>query len=129
MILAIDPGREKCGIAVLDRKGKVLERGVLSRKEIKSSIYHLLAKHIISTLVIGRSAFGKELEKEISGMNIQSNIVFVSEKYSTLEARKRYWKHHPPKGLLRLIPTSLLTPPVPIDDYAAVILGERFLTA
>jgi RNase H-fold protein (predicted Holliday junction resolvase) len=127
MILAIDPGREKCGIAVLDKKGKVLERGISPREEVKSSIYHLLAKHKILSLVIGRSAFGRELERELSRMDIKSNIVFVSEKFSTLEARKRYWKHHRPKGLLRLVPTSLLSPPVPVDDYAAVILGERYL--
>ena len=34
---------------------------------------------------------------------------------------------HRPKGIARLIPKGMRTPPEPIDDYAAVILAERYL--
>ncbi|HKM17981.1 MAG TPA: pre-16S rRNA-processing nuclease YqgF, partial [Limnochordia bacterium] len=34
---------------------------------------------------------------------------------------------HPPRGWRRLLPVSLQTPPVPIDDYVAVILAQRYL--
>jgi len=127
MILAIDPGKSKCGLAALDRFGNVLERRILPCEHVPNSLSYYLAKYGIFTVVVGRSAFGKELEREISKLDLRIHIVFVSEKYSTLEARKRYWKEHKPKGLWRLVPTSLRVPPVPVDDYAAVILGERFL--
>jgi RNase H-fold protein (predicted Holliday junction resolvase) len=127
MILAIDPGKEKCGIAVLDKSGKILENDIVPRLEVKATVYHYLSKHNTTSIVVGRSAFGKEVEKELSRLDIKANIIFVSEKYSTLEARKRYWKDNRPKGLWRLIPRSLQVPPVPVDDYAAVILGERYL--
>lgn len=127
MILAIDPGKEKNGLAVLNREGNVLGQEIVPQKEIKGSILHLLSKHIISVIVVGRSAFGRELEKTLLRMEIKNNIIFVSEKNSTLEARRRYWKDNRPKGLWRLIPTTLRFPPVPVDDYAAVVLGERYL--
>ena len=31
------------------------------------------------------------------------------------------------RGLRRLLPTSMQVPPVPVDDFVAVILGTRFL--
>ena len=127
MILAVDPGKEKCGIAVLDAGGNILERKILPKESLPSSLSIYAAKHRISTFVIGQSSFGKEVEKALLKSEIRANIIFVSEKYSTLEARRRYWKENKPKGFLKLVPTSMRIPPVPVDDYAAVILGERFL--
>lgn len=127
MILAIDPGKDKCGLAVLDMSKNVLEKGVLLREELPRLIPPYVAKYGVSTIVVGKSPFGKSVEKELLKMELRINVIFVSEKYSTLEARKRYWQENKPKGLWRFIPTSLRTPPIPIDDYAAVILGERYL--
>jgi len=123
MILAIDPGSLKCGLAVLDSGAKVLERKVIERAKLESEVSALAAKHRVDTIVIGGGTGAKSIQRELSGYN----LVFTGEKFSTLEARKRYWKNNPPRGLLRLIPTSLLPPPVPIDDYAAVVLGEGYL--
>ena len=125
--MAIDPGKEKCGLAVLDQNGKTLKKKVIAREEAAKLISQHVAEHGISTLVIGRSSFGKAMEKELLKLDLPANLIFVSEKHSTLEARKRYWQENRPRGLWRLVPTTLRVPPVPIDDYAAVILGERYL--
>lgn len=127
MIIAVDPGKDKCGLAVLDMRGNVLERKILPREEISNLIPLYVAKYGDSTLVVGKSSFGKEIEKELSKLELRTNLIFVSEKCSTLEARKRYWRENKPKGFWKLIPTSLRVPPVPVDDFAAVILGERYL--
>jgi RNase H-fold protein (predicted Holliday junction resolvase) len=129
MIIAIDPGKDKCGLAVLDRNKIILERKILPREHVPNALPYFVAKYGITTVVVGRSSSGKELERELFKTDLRINVIFVSEKYSTLEARKRYWKENRPRGLMRLIPTSLRVPPVPVDDYAAVILGERFLAA
>ncbi|MFH1347383.1 MAG: Holliday junction resolvase RuvX [Candidatus Margulisiibacteriota bacterium] len=127
MIIAIDPGKNKCGLAVLDAEGKVRDKSVVLREALANAVINLLAEYKIKTVIVGKSAFGKEVEKQISRLDLDANIIFVSEKNSTLEARKRYWQENKPNGLLRIIPTTLRVPPVPIDDYAAVILGERYL--
>lgn len=127
MILAIDPGKNKCGLAVLDKAGKILEKSILARQEVAGQIPAYLTKFGISILVVGKSSFGKELEKELSRLDLNASLVFISEKYSTLEARQRYWEENPPRGLWKLIPLSLRVPPRAVDDYAAVILGERYL--
>lgn len=127
MILAIDPGKDKCGLAILDESGNTLERKVLERHELPRQVLLYLSKYGIPVIVVGKSAFGKAVERELLKLEVKANLIFVSEKDSTWEARRRYWKENPPSGWLKLFPTSLRTPPAPIDDYAAVILGERYL--
>jgi RNase H-fold protein (predicted Holliday junction resolvase) len=127
MILAIDPGKDKCGLAVLDPQGQVLEKAVLAHANLLGHLPDYLKKYSISTLVIGQGHWGQELARELEQLKLKTHLVFVSEKYSSLEARQLYWKENKPRGLLRLLPTSLCLPPVPIDDHAAVILGKRYL--
>lgn len=97
-----------------------MERQVISRREMPGWI---IGRNF-STVVIGQGAFGRELAQELPA---HLNLSFVSEQDSTWQARRRYWRANPPAGWLKFIPTSLLVPPVPYDDYAAIILGERYL--
>jgi len=127
MILAIDPGREKCGLAVLDNSAQVLEKKVFSRIELSFEIMTYVAKYRLDTIVVGSGTGAKSVQKDLSRMELRCNIIFTPERFSTLEARRRYWRENPPRGLLRFIPTTLLSPPGPVDDYAAVVLGERYL--
>jgi len=127
MILAIDPGKNKCGLAVLEPNGRLIEKKVVAHPQCPGEIYKLIAKYKITRVVVGDSAAGKELEKEVSAILLKGEIVFIPEKDSSREARDRYWKENPPSGLWKLVPTSLRVPPSPIDDYAALILGERYL--
>ena len=55
------------------------------------------------------------------------NIVVVDEYRTTDEARKLYFAANPPQGLKKLIPLGMQTPPVPVDDYAAIAIGRRYL--
>ena len=55
MILAIDPGKDKCGLAVLDTNGYVLDRQIFSRTEVSVLIPKYVAKYGVSALVVGQS--------------------------------------------------------------------------
>lgn len=56
----------------------------------------------------------------------QLPITIVDERNTSLEARRRYYEDHPPKGLWRLVPRGLLVPDVPLDGYAALLIIERY---
>lgn len=127
MILAIDPGRDKCGVALLDQRGEIREKSVIGRAHLTAEVLRILLKDKIEMIVIGQSACGRVVEKELRQFEFEPRIIFASEKNSSQLARRRYWREHPPRGLWRLIPTSFRFPPVPIDDYAAVVIGERYL--
>lgn len=127
MILAIDPGREKCGLAVVDLAGRVIDRRIVPRGGLSLILPALFKSFEISRVVIGQGTASQAVAEELKKTKPQAELILVQEKYSTLEARQRYWQANRPRGLWRLIPTSLRVPPVPVDDFAAVILAERYL--
>lgn len=56
------------------------------------------------------------------------HIVLVDERNTSLEARRRYYEDHPPRGIWRLVPRGLLVPKAALDGYAALLIVERYLT-
>jgi RNase H-fold protein (predicted Holliday junction resolvase) len=126
MILVIDPGKEKCGLALFNKEGKVLEQKIVKRKDIFRLIPHY---HDAATIVIGDTANGQEIAAELRQHHLKQNIVLFPEKDTTWQARRHYWQAYPPKGWRRFVPTSFLTLPVPVDDYAAVIIGRNYLAS
>ena len=128
MILGIDPGREKCGLAIMDYEEQVLVQEVLSTTELIKRINSLAVEYTLDNLVIGDGTLAEEIVHNLeSQLNFEIEIITVDESYSTLEARKLYWQQNSRRGWRKLLPTSLQTPPVEIDDYAAIILIKRFL--
>ena len=55
-------------------------------------------------------------------------VEIVDEYRTTDDARRAYWKAHPPRGWRRFLPTGMQVPPVPVDDFVAVLLAQRYLT-
>ncbi len=125
MLLSIDPGREKVGTAVLTAEGKVKYKQVLPVAEIEKQVEKLQHTNQITQLILGNGTNSEGIKEKLTSYFEQ--IIEVEEAYSTLEARKYYWQENPPQGWRKLLPLSLQTPPQPIDDYVAVILGRRYL--
>lgn len=130
-LLAIDPGTSKCGLAVLDCDAQVLFREISSTDAIQIRLATLIEEWKIARVAFGESTGAKQMKVLLEELQREAKSTFtlhsVDEKNSTLEARPLYWQEYPRKGLLRLLPISLLSPPVAIDDFAAVVLGRRFL--
>ncbi len=126
-IISLDPGKYKTGIAVVNITGDLLDRRVVKTEEAAQAAHELCSKYSAGLFLIGKGGPGRSLEKKIASMNPDQHIIFVNEKGSSLEARKVYWKLNKPRGLFRLVPRGLLTPPVPVDDYAALIIALRYL--
>jgi RNase H-fold protein (predicted Holliday junction resolvase) len=129
-ILAIDPGREKNGVAVVTMDGTVYYQHVITTAQLLGAIEELLTNYKIDKIIIGNRTGSKEFINIMKKAGIQEKvegIIPIDEHLSTEEARKRYWQHNPPTGLKKLIPLTMQTPGVPVDDYVAVILAERYL--
>jgi RNase H-fold protein (predicted Holliday junction resolvase) len=130
-VLAIDPGSMKCGLAVVrrDEAGKLrLEWRVVAERE--SLISHLLqahAEHPYSLVIVGSGTKSKEVVDEVREQMPSMAILVVDERNTSLQARERYWEHHPRRGWRRLLPATLQVPPQPVDDFVALILAERVL--
>ncbi len=127
IILSVDPGREKCGVAILSSHKGVIYHKVILTDNFLDELKHIISPYNLYCIVLGDRTACSEIEKKLSSVKSDKGIVSVDEHLTTELARKRYFIENPPKGFKILIPRGLLVPPVPYDDYAAIILGERFL--
>ena len=98
-IAAVDPGRDKCGLAIVAENGKVLDQAVVA------------TVWLVEEMVTRIKEFGPELLLIGNGTT----------------SKRVYWEAHPPTGWRRFFPTSMQVPPVPVDDFVAVILAQRYL--
>lgn len=127
MILGLDPGRDKCGLAVIDRQ-KLLTHQIVESFKAIALIQQLCQDYPIDLIVMGDGTTSKDWQKQIeSSLDRKIKIAMVNEKNSTLEARDRYWLMYPPNRLQRLVPQGLRVPPRPVDDIVAILLIERYL--
>jgi RNase H-fold protein (predicted Holliday junction resolvase) len=127
-VLAVDPGLDKCGIAVVTPEG-TLHAEVVARNGCPEAVASLVTRHSPDEIVIGNGTGSDPLADEIRALAGSIPIALVDEAFSSEKARKRYLLDNPPKGIRRLIPLGLRTPDRPYDDYVAVILAEERLRA
>ncbi len=128
VILGFDPGRDKCGLAVIGKERQLLFHEVVPSQEAITTIQQLCRQFSIEMIVMGNQTTAKNWRQKLDhDLSLSVPIVMVDERYSTLEARDRYWQMYPPQGLQRLIPQGMREPPRPIDDIVAILLIERYL--
>ncbi|NET31882.1 MAG: pre-16S rRNA-processing nuclease YqgF [Cyanothece sp. SIO1E1] len=128
VILGFDPGRQKCGLAVMAVDRTLLHHEVIVAKDTIDCIEALQKQFPISIVVIGDQTTSEDWKQQLTqNLTNPLRIMLVDERNSSLEARDRYWQMYSPKGLSRLLPKGLRTPPRPIDDIVAILLIERYL--
>ncbi|MBF1681532.1 pre-16S rRNA-processing nuclease YqgF [Selenomonas artemidis] len=123
-VLAIDPGRDKCGIAVLSPQGDVLLHEIVPTGALETRVSELAAEYA-PRIIMGDGTTSAAAKARIEAQ--VGAVTLVDEYRTTEEGRRLYWAENPPSGWRRLMPRGLLTPTVPVDDFAAVALARRFL--
>jgi len=122
--LAVDPGHQKCGVAVVNEEGTSLVQKVIAFEELRATVEQFIAEYAVECIVLGDRTHSKVYKKILR--EFQLPIEMVNEDRSSIEGRMRYLRENS-KGLKRLLPLGLRTPDRPYDDYVAVILAERYL--
>jgi len=125
-LLAMDPGRAKCGLAVVQWDGRVLARAVVPSERALAQAQAWSRTYRPRYLVLGDGTTGRAWRDRLAGAEGLPPVVLVDEAHSSEEGRRRYVELHR-RGWRRWVPAGLLTPPEPYDDLVAVILAERFL--
>ncbi len=119
MLVALDPGRN-LGVAFVSEGGALERHHVITLEELGR-----LDVPAGATVLVGDGTGSAAVVSALRRLGIEPTL--VPEEGTTLEARALYFADHPPKGLARLVPRGLLSPPVPIDDYAAYAVALRWL--
>jgi RNase H-fold protein (predicted Holliday junction resolvase) len=129
IILGFDPGKDKCGVAVMGIDLALLYHQVVLTAETIDLIRDLCQHYSVTQIVIGDQTTSKQWQQQLTTAFPTLPISLVDERYSSLEARDRYWQMYPPNFLTSLIPQGMRQPPRPIDDIVAIILIERYLSS
>lgn len=130
-VLAIDPGSAKCGMALVRRDDegglRLLWRSICPRENLIDEVKEAGAVEAYSLVIVGSGTTSKQLVHELREHFPSAGLLVVDERNTTLDARERYWEHNPRRGWRRLLPSTMITPPQPVDDFVALILAERVL--
>lgn len=124
MYIGVDPGRDKCGVAILNSAGEIFFQSVIATENLAEVAEKLSTLFDIELAILGDGTTHKEAERILRKI---FSVQIVDEKHTTELARKIYWEKNPPQGWRRLLPTSLQVPPEPVDAIVAEILVKRFL--
>jgi RNase H-fold protein (predicted Holliday junction resolvase) len=126
-VIGVDPGRVKAGYAVLDGAGNPLRTGICAVDALPEELAPLAAEYGVDTVALGKGTNAKPVASSLAKLGLR--VVWTDEFETTLRARELYFAENPPRGWRRLLPRGLLSPSRPIDDYAAVLIGRRYLAS
>ncbi len=127
-VLGLDPGTRKCGFAVVDSTGaRPPSLGIAPIEDLTQRLLEIVATTPPDVVALGRGTNVAAVSKAARALGLR--VELVDETETTLLARGRFFADHPPRGWRRLIPRGMLLPDRPIDDYAALLIAERFLTS
>lgn len=125
--VGIDPGRTKCGVAIVYEDGERIDIRVLPTAQVGACLAEEALGGDLAGICVGHATTSNAIVELCRASFPGIPIAVIDESRTTLEARQRYYQDHPPRGLLRLIPRGLLVPAPPLDGYAALLIVERFL--
>lgn len=121
--LGVDPGKDKCGLALLNDQGTVFVQKIVPTNCLEKEIEDMTTgKDIL--IILGNGTTSKKYIKILQARDYKVEV--VEESYSTLEARELYFQEKG-YGWQAILPKGLRAPNCPLDDYAARILVTRYL--
>src|SRR5690606_37189659 len=130
VVIAVDPGREKCGFAVVSTAGEVVYKAVLDIAALPAAVQRWAGDETVevASWVLGDRTGAKAAASVLREAGVPERLIRTVDEHRSSEAgRRRYWREKPPRGWRRLIPTSMQAAPEPYDDFVAVELAHRYL--
>jgi hypothetical protein len=119
-VVAFDPGR-RIGVAWVDAHGRRLHGTIIEVAELDA-----VAVPATARVVVGDGTGCRALAAELSARGWQAER--IDEVGTSERARALYWRDHGARGVGRLVPLGMRSPPRPIDDYAAYAIALRALS-
>jgi RNase H-fold protein (predicted Holliday junction resolvase) len=129
-VVALDPGRSKCGLLLADTStNTVLQGKVIPSSEVLDQLRAWMANALEETAQIAELVIGDGTSSTIWQQQLPTNLKVhvVDETGTTLRARERYWQLWPARGWRRMLPSGLRLPPGDLDAIAALVILEDYL--
>jgi len=127
-LLALDPGRDKVGTAVLDYQAREQEKTIVKIEELVQHLTEIFKLYQINEIIIGNGTGSDKIRKLIKNNFENREIKLVEEEFTTEEAQARYLKEKPMSNYEKLLRKFInWKVQKSLDDYAALIIAENYL--
>ena len=124
-LIAIDPGKSKCGIVLAEISEKEVYKAIILKSElIEDFLGNLVTVEDISKIIIGNGTTSREIVEKLGFL--KKEIITFEEKNTTYRAKARYFELFPISGLKALIPREIFILNKNLDAISALIILEDY---
>ena len=124
-VIAIDPGRSKCGLVLAEiSEKKIYEAIILKSEFLENYVRNLTITEDISHIIIGNGTSSREIKDKL--YFFKKEIITFEEKNTTFRAKARYFELFPISGLKFLIPREVFILNKNLDAISALIILEDY---
>ena len=124
-LIAIDPGKCKCGLVLVDLIQKKVDQAIVLNTEfLPNYVKNLNGSENISKVIIGNGTTSRQNIEKLDF--IRNYLIIVEEKNTTLRAKKRYFEIFPTRGLKSFLPKEIFIMNKNLDALSALIILEDY---
>ena len=124
-VIAIDPGRSKCGLVLAEISEKKVYRAIILKSEfLENYVRNLTTAEEISHIIIGNGTSSREIREKL--YFFKKEIITFEEKNTTYRAKARYFELFPISGLKFLMPREIFILNKNLDAISALIILEDY---
>ena len=124
-VIAIDPGKSKCGLVLADiNQKKVYEAIIIKSAFIENHVRNLITAEDVSQIIIGNGTTSREIREKL--YFFKKEIITFEEKNTTYRAKARYFEIFPISGLKFLMPREVFILNKNLDAISALIILEDY---
>ena len=124
-VIAIDPGKSKCGLVLAEINEKKVYKAIILKSElIENYVRNLITAEDISQIIIGNGTTNREIREKLDFF--KKEIITFEEKNTTYRAKARYFELFPISGLKFLIPREVFILNKNLDAISALIILEDY---
>ena len=124
-VIAIDPGKSKCGLVLADISEKKVYKAIILKSELlQNYVKNLISTEDISQIIIGNGTTSREIREKL--YLLKKEIITFEEKNTTYRAKARYFELFPISGLKFLMPREVFILKKNLDAISALIILEDY---
>ena len=124
-VIAIDPGKSKCGLVLAEISEKKVYKAIILKSEfLENYVRNFIASEDIAQIIIGNGTTSKEIREKL--YFFKKEVITFEEKNTTYRAKARYFELFPITGLKFLIPREVFILNKNLDAISALIILEDY---
>jgi len=124
-VIAIDPGKSKCGLVLAEISEKKVYKAIILKSELlENYLRNIIIAEDIEQIIIGNGTTSREIREKLHFF--KKEIITFEEKNTTYRAKARYFELFPISGLKFLMPREVFIINKNLDAISALIILEDY---